>query len=130
MIADAVALHSLPHVYAEARDLIDDYMENGPTTSDEGNPIVVFEREDETGPMPLVSISEVSSSDPDTEDPRSDGEPADLQSTDAEAASDELAPIERVVLAGFCGKCGSTFEGDAEFCSECGTQRQSKIVDS
>lgn len=127
-VADAVALHSRPHVYPEAGALIDAYLSEGPTTSDEGNPTVLLEPEGATGPMPLVSITEAPPPPVDSSDQSREEESETPPSTEvvAEPASGVVA--NQVILASFCAQCGARFDGEAAFCSDCGTRRLSKAA--
>ncbi len=144
-IADAVADHSLPHVYPEARSWIEDYLAEGPQISDEGNPIALFESEDESDPMPLVSLSPPTRSDhvvptlPDSSEPVQDPvDPSISKTTQVPAAPTEIdtapalgtteAPVP-LKVAKFCATCGVRFEDNAAFCAKCGSPRPGKPVD-
>lgn len=125
-VADAVALHSRPHVYPEAGALIDAYLSEGPTISEEGNPTVLLEPEGATEPMPPVSISSGPPPSADTSDGSREEASETPSTTEVVAKPASRADEDRVILARFCAKCGARFDDDSAFCSDCGTRRLSK----
>ena len=106
-IAGAIAHHSRPYAYPEARAEIDRYLATGARSDEEGNLIALFEPDDWTGAAPAMEL-----------------EPPGGESTVSAAAASVAAGQGR--LAGFCGDCGAAFSGEETTCVQCGAPRRRK----